>query len=209
LVFSPEVVLLDEPMAALDKKLRANMQLEILRIAKQVGATVISVTHDQEEALVMSDRIALFNHGVLAQIGKPSELYETPETEFVADFIGEANLLNGKVSLDSRGAVVSSQGWRMVFDKGLAPIGRNDGIVKLVVRPETIRLSGGGAESNQAEGIVSAKIYLGVEYKLIVDLGGGQTLQVRSRQLRDIALLNVGDRINLTWNSDDVVVIGT
>ncbi|RUX22130.1 ABC transporter ATP-binding protein, partial [Mesorhizobium sp. M7A.F.Ca.US.011.01.1.1] len=98
LVFNPELVLLDEPLAALDKKLRTTMQLEILRITRKVGATVISVTHDQEEALVMSDRIALFSKGELAQIGSPQELYRGPSSRFVADFIGEANLVDGHLA---------------------------------------------------------------------------------------------------------------
>lgn len=109
LVFGPELVLLDEPMAALDKKLRGSMQTEILRIVKQLGATVISVTHDQEEALVMSDRIALFENGRLVQIGTPQELYERPSTSFVADFIGEANILSGTVGA---GGTLMGAGWR-------------------------------------------------------------------------------------------------
>lgn len=209
LVFNPEVVLLDEPMAALDKKLRANMQLEILRIAKQVGATVISVTHDQEEALVMSDRIALFNQGELAQIAAPLELYQRPRTEFVADFIGEANVLQGTTSQRPGGLAVSGQGWNAFVENHQVPMGLDAGKIKLVVRPETIRLRAvdSPASENRAEGVLTDKIYLGVEFKLIVDLGAGQKVQVRSRQLRDVSDLEVGSRIQVTWNSDDIVVI--
>jgi len=118
LVFDPDIVLLDEPMAALDKKLRSQMQLEIMHLARQAGATVVSVTHDQEEALVMSDRIAVFNAGRLEQIDTPQRLYTRPQSAFVADFIGEANLLAGRVVAQDGDWLIEGPGWHMRLARG-------------------------------------------------------------------------------------------
>lgn len=198
LVFGPELVLLDEPMAALDKKLRGSMQTEILRIVKQLGATVISVTHDQEEALVMSDRIALFESGRLVQIGTPQELYERPSTSFVADFIGEANILSGTVGA---GGTLIGAGWRCTAPaQRLGPPGQ---AVRVAIRPEKIHLDASGT----VEAVVRQSVYLGVEYRLLLTLPDGAALQVRSRDMRQIQDLRPGASVRLAWAPEDVIVL--
>ena len=208
LIFNPEIVLLDEPMAALDKKLRTSMQLEILRIAKSVGATVISVTHVQEEALVMSDRIALFSRGELAQIGTPFELYQRPVTKFVADFIGDANVLSGLAEYTAQQTVVTGAGWRAVLPPSPRLPARSADL-SIVVRPEAIRVNpGAGRDASAcAVGTVTEKIYLGVEYKLFIELTHGQCVNVRSRDMRQMSTIQPGDAVDLNWDADDVVVI--
>ncbi|MBX6321514.1 MAG: ABC transporter ATP-binding protein [Rhodospirillaceae bacterium] len=212
LVFGPDIVLLDEPMAALDKKLRSSMQLEVLRIVKKLGATVISVTHDQEEALVMSDRIGVFDQGRLVQIGTPMELYESPRTEFVADFVGEANLLCGDVSIEGDRCVIRGAGWIAALKAGDARAARvvAGQTVSLVLRPEAIRVEaadGRAVQPNRCAAVVLEKIYLGVEYRLLVRLEGGEVIQVRARDTRHLANVAVGERVTLSWDEADLVLI--
>jgi putative spermidine/putrescine transport system ATP-binding protein len=217
LVFSPEIVLLDEPLGALDKKLRGTMQLEILRIAKRLGATVISVTHDQEEALVMSDRIALFSHGTLVQIGTPRQLYENPETDFVADFIGESNLLHGKYSATTTQVVGSC--WRADLPpESAGRTGFSDGeAVTLVIRPENVSIRplgdsetqppGADERVNRCAGSVRDAIYLGVEFRLVLALPDGTLVQARSRELKQMDAFRPGARVELSWLPSDCVAL--
>lgn len=210
LVFKPDIVLLDEPMAALDKKLRGQMQIEIMHITHQVGATVVSVTHDQEEALVMSDRIAVFKDGRLEQIGTPRELYLQPRSEFVADFIGEANILRGKICASQTGITVEGVQWRITLP---ASDPRCDTYRKLtdvciVLRPERIHAVPAGEQPvNGGTGVIEDKIYLGVEYRLVVRMEDGSKINLRSRDVSYIAEMLPGDRIGLSWEADDIVII--
>ena len=167
LVFEPPVLLMDEPLGALDKKLREQMQIEIKRIQEHLGVTVIYVTHDQEEALTMSDRVAAMNHGGLAQIGTPSELYLHPNSPFVADFIGKMNFVDGEyLGSDETNAVVrltdnttleapkALNGSAAMFAKGTP--------VRLAVRPERLRLAPRGAGGGSAiPGTVEEAIFVG------------------------------------------------
>jgi putative spermidine/putrescine transport system ATP-binding protein len=208
LVFKPDIVLLDEPLAALDKKLRGSMQLEIMRIVRQLGTTVVSVTHDQEEALVMSDRIAVFDHGRLVQIGSPRELYERPATEFVADFVGEANLLQGHVVRRGDRAAVEGGAWRAPLPDAGADWA--DGLpVSVAVRPEKISVAAPSAANTRVDlhcrGTVRESIYLGVEHRLIVELSNGEPIRVRSRSAD--ALFQNGAQVDLCWNPADTVVL--
>jgi len=208
LVFHPDIVLLDEPMAALDKKLRGQMQIEIMHIARKVGATVVSVTHDQEEALVMSDRIAIFRAGRLSQIGTPQELYTRPNSEFVADFIGEANLLRGTARREAGTCRLEGPGWQAILpaDDPRAPA--KTAAVTVVLRPEVIALAAEGERpANALTGTIEDRIYLGVEYRLIVRLADGSAVQVRSRDLARISALVQGDAVTLCWRDEDFVVI--
>jgi spermidine/putrescine ABC transporter ATP-binding subunit len=204
LVFDPEIVLLDEPLGALDKKLRGTMQLEILRIVRQLGMTVISVTHDQEEALVMSDRIAVFKQGELAQVGSPRELYEKPHTEFVADFIGEANILRGRFS--DRDGQITGHGWRAQLPKTTAaPFSDRDALI-LTLRPENTRIkrnNGADLQLNEIRGTVRDAIYLGVEFRHTVELPDGTSVQVRSRDFSET--FAPGDEVIVTWNTADAI----
>jgi len=218
LVFDPAIVLLDEPMAALDKKLRGQMQLEILHIARQAGATVVSVTHDQEEALVMSDRIAVFKDGRLEQIGTPQALYTQPQSAFVADFIGEANLLHGRVQVHGDGLLIDGPGWQSCLSRtdSRAATLVDGQAVCLVIRPERIVVTAGDAAAhgesgvygkNRADGVIEDCIYLGVEYRLLVRISGDVRIQVRSRELTNLPAFNPGARVRLTWSDADVVII--
>jgi putative spermidine/putrescine transport system ATP-binding protein len=211
LVFKPDIVLLDEPMAALDKKLRGQMQLEIMHITRKVGATVVSVTHDQEEALVMSDRIAIFKDGRLEQIGTPHELYQRPRSEFVADFIGEANLLHGAVRIDGDQLLIEGPGWSTSLPKSEIPAAQSlaDGSKACaVLRPERIAVRAGTQFSgNGGQGIIEDKIYLGVEYRLVVRLPDGGRINLRSRDVAALADMSAGDQVSLAWHASDIVVL--
>lgn len=211
LVFDPEVVLLDEPLGALDKKLRGAMQLEILRISRRLGITAVAVTHDQDEALVMSDRIAVFSKGRIVQLGQPRELYERPQTQFVADFIGEANILHGRVSTTSEGTAVAGGSWRAQVLDPLAT-DRDGAPIAAAIRPENIAITPashdhGNCPLNTCTATVRECIYLGVEFRLIATTADGETLQVRSRRLDDMDLYTTGTRVSLSWKPRHCVVL--
>jgi putative spermidine/putrescine transport system ATP-binding protein len=183
LVNRPRVLLLDEPLGALDLKLREEMQVELKAIQREVGVTFVFVTHDQEEALTMSDRIAVFNAGRIEQVGAPSEVYERPATAFVAGFVGTSNLL--------------------VDDAARAVLGK-DGTWS--VRPEKIRLTGeddsvDGSE-HSALGTIGEVVYAGSTTRYLVDLDAGGRLTVQSQNLRtsstDVQALR-GSRTRLIW----------
>jgi len=148
-VYRPEVILLDEPLGALDKNLREHMQLEIRRLHRELGATFIYVTHDQEEALTLSDRICLMNQARVEQVGTPDEMYDQPATRFAAGFIGHSNLLDG----------------------------RADGGATLMVRPENVRLLAPGA--GQLDGTVREAVFQGADLKVLVDIGQERLFGVR------------------------------
>ncbi|HEY7590925.1 MAG TPA: ABC transporter ATP-binding protein, partial [Candidatus Limnocylindrales bacterium] len=178
LVNRPNVLLLDEPLGALDLKLRRQLQVELKRVQHEVGITFVYVTHDQEEALTMSDRIAVMNHGRIEQLGGPEELYERPATRFVADFIGTTNLLRGSVvGVDAAGARVRLDTGEvcLVTESGLA-IGRT---VELSIRPESVELrASNGTTHDDAPiaGHVEQVAYLGGNVQYHVRSTGGLTL---------------------------------
>ena len=160
----PKVLLLDEPLAALDLKLRKDMQKELRRIQRQLGITFVFVTHDQEEALTMSDRVVVMNKGQIQQIGTPQDIYNEPENAFVADFIGESNILDG-VMHDDFVAEFSGHVFECLdkdFDKGES--------VDVVVRPEDVDIV--PVEKGMLKGVVTSVDFLGVHYEIIVDIGG-------------------------------------
>lgn len=160
----PKVLLLDEPLAALDLKLRKDMQKELRRIQRQLGITFVFVTHDQEEALTMSDRVVVMNKGQIQQIGTPQDIYNEPENAFVADFIGESNILDG-VMHDDFVAEFSGHVFECL-DKGFD----KDESVDVVVRPEDVDIV--PVEKGMLKGIVTSVDFLGVHYEIIVDIGG-------------------------------------
>ena len=160
----PKVLLLDEPLAALDLKLRKDMQKELKKIQQQLGITFIFVTHDQEEALTMSDRVVVMDAGKIQQIGTPQDIYNEPINAFVADFIGESNILDGKMLKDY---LVEFSGSRFeCLDKGFEA----DELVDVVVRPEDVDIV--PVEKGQLTGVVTSVAFLGVHYEIIVDIGG-------------------------------------
>lgn len=160
----PRVLLLDEPLAALDLKLRKDMQKELKKIQQQLGITFIFVTHDQEEALTMSDRVVVMDNGKIQQVGTPQDIYNEPQNAFVADFIGESNILDGKMPKDFY-VEFSGQGFQCL-DKGFEP----DEQVDVVVRPEDVDIV--PVEKGMLKGVVTSVSFLGVHYEIIVDIGG-------------------------------------
>ena len=160
LVCEPRVLLLDEPLGALDLKLRKDMQIELKRIQQRTGITFIYVTHDQEEALTMSDRIVVMNHGVIQQVGSPTDIYNEPENAFVADFIGESNIIDG-VMLEYRKVEFCDREFECV-DSGF---GHNTP-VDVVIRPEDLRLVYAG--DGLLQGVVESIVFKGVHYEMMV-----------------------------------------
>ncbi len=181
LVNRPEVLLLDEPLGALDLKLRKEMQLELKKLQREVGITFIYVTHDQEEALTMSDRIAVMSGGVALQVGNASDIYERPNCKFVADFIGETNFLAGKVKEQSNGsAVVDLPGGLLVraTTESALPAGTE---VSVAVRPEKVEMNQTNEFPNKYNGHVISVVYIGTDTHYGINLSNGQYLRVREQ----------------------------
>ena len=206
LVNRPNVLLLDEPLGALDLKLRRSLQLELKRIQIEVGITFVYVTHDQEEALTMSDRIAVMNHGKVEQIGLPEELYEHPATRFVADFMGTTNLLKGSVAA-IEGSVATirldgGDGCRAVLVDSVA-IGD---AIEISIRPESVSIARPGqGGSPSIEGRIEQSAYLGANVQYQVRSQGGILLSVIAPKsgLRFVA----GDDVEIGWLPDDALVV--
>ena len=172
-VNKPQVLLLDEPLSALDLKLRKEMQIELMRMHKELGITFIFVTHDQEEALTMSDTVVVMNEGVIQQQGTPKFIYEEPVNTFVADFIGESNIIEGTMLADYR---VKFYGKEVeCVDKGF----NTNEPVYVVIRPEDIKLSQ-NMEIGIWHGKVRSSIFKGVHYEMMVEVDGGQVLQCQN-----------------------------
>ena len=188
LVNRPKVLLLDEPLAALDLKLRKDMQIELKRIQQQVGITFIYVTHDQEEALTMSDTIVVMDKGSIQQIGTPEDIYNEPKNAFVADFIGESNIIDGIMPEDN---VVQMYGRRFpCLDGGFAP----NEAVDVVIRPEDIDIV--PVEQGQLTGTVTSVTFKGMQYDIIVDFYGFKWL------IQTTDLSPVGSRIGIKIDPD-------
>jgi putative spermidine/putrescine transport system ATP-binding protein len=181
-VVQPKVLLLDEPLGALDLKLREELQVELKALQRDLGITFIFVTHDQEEALTLSDRIAVFNHGRIEQLGTPTEIYEQPRSPFVATFVGTSNVFDAELSR--------------------AVLGR-DGVNAL--RPEKIALNGAGAG---APGTVAEVIYLGAGSRVLVDLDAGSRVTVLEQNSAGReAVVQRGERVRIGWSDADVVAL--
>ncbi|WP_266082133.1 ABC transporter ATP-binding protein [Haladaptatus caseinilyticus] len=204
LVTEPTVLLLDEPLGALDLKLRKNMQVELKNLQEELDTTFVYVTHDQEEALTMSDEIAVMNDGRLEQLGSATEIYEEPKTEFVADFIGETNLIRGSYGETADGAVVERNG--ISFRVPRNPDAEGD--VSFAVRPEKIRL-GDDARGlgNSFEGKVIEEIYKGNLGKFVVELSNGQELTVDMQITDRSEYLSPRQSVTVGWSADNAVVL--
>ena len=185
-VVQPKVLLLDEPLGALDLKLREQMQVELKQIQRDLGITFIFVTHDQEEALTLSDRIAVFHDGRIVQLGTPQDLYERPASRFVADFVGTSNLFD--------------------HERSAALIGREG---EHSIRPEKLTLASAAATApgeRSAEGTVVESIYVGSGIRRVIDLDAGMRVTVLERNDRGrLSDDDRGDRVHVTWHDDDVV----
>jgi spermidine/putrescine transport system ATP-binding protein len=214
LINRPGVLLLDEPLGALDLKLRKQMQVELKRIQQEVGITFIYVTHDQEEAMTMSDRIAVMNKGKYEQLGDPESLYERPTTRFVAGFLGISNLLPASLDGgDNAYAVARLADDARVRVPNSAVDGRSS--IEVGVRPEKIRLHKEGADlpagSNEINGTVVDASYLGVSTSYVIEARSGARLTVYEQNVERTvhgSLHRPGDTVRLSWSPDHTFVVG-
>jgi putative spermidine/putrescine transport system ATP-binding protein len=211
IVFNPRVLLMDEPLGALDKKLREALQMEIKRIHRELGITFIYVTHDQEEALSMSDRIAVFNEGAVAQIGAAAELYYAPASAFVANFVGESNLFAGHVAFEN--GLPCLESGELVLRLGGGDNHRAGEEVTLVVRPEHISVlhqQGAPAEgANLLQGRLEDVTFLGNASKYVVKVDGCHALvSARVNHASIVRPPALGDRVWLTWPAAAGIVVG-
>ncbi|MYK30451.1 MAG: ABC transporter ATP-binding protein [Boseongicola sp. SB0670_bin_30] len=208
LVKRPKVLLLDEPMSALDAKLREQMQLELARLQEEVGITFVIVTHDQDEALSMADRIAVMQSGRVEQIATPEVLYESPNSRFVADFIGKVNLLDGRVT----GA--SDQGVKVdVAHLGKVTVPHSEhaqGPVSLAVRPEKIRMTAGKPDASLlVRGRIVDWVYYGDTSHIRVQTASGPPMSVTIQNDTRSTIENgdVGDQVWLSWREEDTLIL--
>lgn len=208
LVFDPELVLMDEPLGALDKQLRERMQLEIKHIHEELGITVVFVTHDQSEALTMSDRIAVFNHGVIQQIDSPTALYEKPANNFVANFIGENNALDGTVES------LHGETCQVRLDNGARVQASIGNVVKpgsravLSVRPECVQLNAQSLGcANRLGGYVKEIIYLGDHLRVRVELAGRKELVIKAPAAQHKHRFDMGDAIHVGINPEQLLAL--
>jgi len=208
LVYKPSIVLMDEPLGALDKKLRDHMQLEIKRIHRDTGATIVYVTHDQEEAMTMSDRICLMNGGTIEQLGTPSDLYFRPKTLFVADFIGESNLLRGSVSAPngSNVEVTLDDGTTRVTATAHTPMASGDK-VRVMVRPQNIAPAANGA--NTLRGRVVDSMITGSLTKLYLEspFSGEEPIVLSYPTSAATRPHAVGSELAFSWQPGDAVAV--
>jgi spermidine/putrescine transport system ATP-binding protein len=206
LVNRPAALLLDEPLGALDVKLRKQMQLELKRIQHELGTTFVYVTHDQEEALAMSDRIAVMDAGRVEQLGSPREVYEQPATPFVADFIGSLNTVEIRVDEVVGGYGIARLGER---ERIVVPVeaGTSAGAeLRVAVRPEQVELAAGDEHGSRLRGTVADIVYLGMYTQVHVDTAAGRIV---SHRLADQSLgdLERGRAVDLAWDADDSYVL--
>ncbi len=206
LVDDPPVLLLDEPLTALDLKLRQAMQAELREIQRRVDSTFIYVTHDQGEALVMSDRIGLMADGKLVQLGSPSELYKHPKTLFAAAFIGEANLFSGQLAAQGSSAAVDAGGFEFVLPANGSV---SDGEVSICLRPEQIKIGAAvdaaPAAPNQVEGEVTEIVFVGPVVRWVVQVATHSV--VVERPAEESADLRPGDAVRLSWDPGAPVLL--
>jgi spermidine/putrescine ABC transporter ATP-binding subunit len=216
LVLEPAILLLDEPLGALDLQLRKEMQLELKALNRELGMTFIYVTHDQEEALAMSDRIAVMSAARVAQLGSPAEVYENPRTAFVANFIGEANLFGGAAGPRGREAggfrTLGEEDGRKLLVPDSAAIQEGEQ-VRIAVRPEWLELAAPDAVPpgrNAVVGAVRDVIYLGETIHVVVAVDGGRLIRVALRnegQLLNPLRWTRGDAVAVTWRPEDCQVL--
>jgi spermidine/putrescine transport system ATP-binding protein len=208
LVNLPRVLLLDEPLGALDLKLRKGLQVELKKIQREVGITFVYVTHDQEEALTMSDRIAVMNQGRIEQIGDPEDVYDRPSTTFVAGFIGVSNLMPGTVrKTGARGEVELDTGVQVNTDVDGFSAGER---CHAVVRPEKLTIGAGGDSQPSVEGLVESSLYLGTSTQLIVQLQGDVRMTVlvpNTDEAQRQQLPGGGARVQLSWAPEHMHVV--
>ncbi|BCH27337.1 ABC transporter ATP-binding protein [Mesorhizobium sp. L-8-3] len=205
IVMRPRVVLMDEPLSALDRRLRESIQIEIRDLHQTIGSTILFVTHDQGEALTMSDRIAVLDAGKIVQIGRPAEIYRHPVNRFVASFVGESNLIEADIvqkrgttmTLRNRAGYVFNAESRDAIDVGRATV---------LVRPERIAISD-EANAGSAPVTVTSALFLGEVLRIEARMEGGETLLIRCSDTAQRSLPAVGDTLHVSWGADDCWVL--
>ena len=207
LVNRPKVLLLDEPLGALDLKLRKEMQLYLKDLQHEVGITFIYVTHDQEEALTMSDRIAVMNEGKVQQVADPPTLYERPNNRFVADFIGQTNVFSGTIeSVDgSRVTLVTPSGEKVEATAGEIEVGIGKE-AQATVRPEKVRFGGEGDNVSTVK--IRQIVYLGVSTQYIAELSGGEKLVLYRQNFSEEDNPEIGDEAQVAWDARNCLILG-
>ena len=213
LVNHPKVLLLDEPLGALDLKLRKQMQLELKRIQQEVGITFIYVTHDQEEAMTMSNRIAVMRNGMIEQLGEPETVYENPSTEFVASFLGASNLLEGELkdgSSNGEATVLLTAGQAVRLPSERVP-SHSSNRLKVGVRPEKISIAREGVEVpsglNSVTGRVTMSTYIGVSHQYKVEAAGGTEVTVYVQNLGAERSPGQGEQVVLSWKPEHTFAV--
>ena len=207
LIFDPALVLMDEPLGALDRQLREAMQYEIKHIHDTLGISVMYVTHDQDEALAMSDRVVVLEKGKIEQVGTPKELYETPATAFVAGFVGENNCMKGSVRAVDGDRCVVSMPWGDVraVPVGPAGVGRD---ITWSVRPERMEFdSGAGDLDNVYDGVVRDIVYLGDQIRIYVEIGDA-TFVLKVTNKSGLAVRTIGQHVKVGWRAKDCRAFG-
>jgi putative spermidine/putrescine transport system ATP-binding protein len=205
IVMRPKVVLMDEPLSALDRRLRESIQIEIRDLHQTIGSTILFVTHDQGEALTMSDRIAVLDAGKIVQIGRPLEIYRRPSNRFVASFVGESNLIEAEI-MQKRGTTVTLKNRAGYVFEAESRDAIDVGRVTVLVRPERIAISN-EPTSNSAPVAVTSAIFLGEILRIEAQMEGGDTLLIRCTDTARRSLPNIGDRLHVSWGSDDCWVL--
>jgi ABC-type Fe3+/spermidine/putrescine transport system ATPase subunit len=202
-VFGPNLLLLDEPFGALDRMLREQMQLEVRRLQQKLGLTAVFVTHDQEEALIMSDRIAVMEQGRISQLGTPQEIYHRPANRFVAGFMGESNLMQARITGPGTAAIEGGIVLRLA--PGAAAASRDVGLLLRLERPRPLK--DGETADNAFLGAVAEVIYLGEVVKYRIHLDPGFEIVCRWPYRAAGGSLAVGDRLRVGWDGGDMQVV--
>jgi len=210
LVFRPRILLMDEPLGALDKRLREGLQVELRRLHRELGITIIFVTHDQEEALALSDRIAILRAGRIEQLGTGSELYESPASLFVADFMGESNVFEGRLERQDGSFLLVGDGFTLHVPSVAEDINSSGGQASLVVRPERLTLREASqpktADLNTVRATLVDSLYLGSSVRHEVRMDDGRLLTVRGV---GAVSARPGDQVYVEWPRDGAVLVPT
>jgi len=210
LVNEPEVLLLDEPLAALDQKLRREMQFELKRLQRELGVTFVLVTHDQEEALTMSDSVAVIQSGILEQVGAPAEIYNQPSTRFVADFIGTANFLPVRVKQVHNGKTTVTFGSKDLLVPSRQGLNAGNW-ADLSVRPERVQISKDSEFENSLPGTIKETVFMGAHTRIIVSIDDGVTLMAerQNHSHQYASEFNPGDNVWVGWGVSGATLLPT
>jgi spermidine/putrescine ABC transporter ATP-binding subunit len=207
IVFEPSIVLMDEPLGALDKNLRYDMQMEIKDIQRRLGMTVIYVTHDQEEAMNLSDRLAILNHGRIEQLGPPLEVYERPANRFTGQFLGEANLIPGTVTRVENGAATLRTAVGIEFRAEMRPGTAAGAEAALFARPERMKLAAPDPGDNHARGRVHRRAFLGGMMRCVVEIAPDLRLAVDIPNTGGARMPEIDQQVAVSWSVADSLIL--